>query len=133
SHTSCDTSPFQGEVMEAALHPQQPHCSLEVRCGVVVDVGKEVSCLSEQPPVRMAVDIGGTFTDVVLERGGSVSTCKVLTTASRPEEGALAGARQVLGEAGLHFSHVGVFVPRTTLAPHALIQPRRAPTPLIPP
>jgi N-methylhydantoinase A len=45
----------------------------------------------------MAVDIGGTFTDIVLDRGAERITRKVLTT-PRPEEGVLvrraAGARR---------------------------------------
>ena len=51
--------------------------------------------LSEKngPDVRMAVDIGGTFTDIVLDRGGQRLTRKVLTTAQRPEQGVLDGAR----------------------------------------
>ena len=40
------------------------------------------------PDVRMAVDIGGTFTDVVLDHGSERITRKVLTT-HRPEEGVL--------------------------------------------
>ena len=31
------------------------------------------------PTVRVGVDIGGTFTDVVLEHPGGLTTCKVLT------------------------------------------------------
>jgi len=34
---------------------------------------------------RLAVDIGGTFTDVVLERSGERATIKVLTTPGAPE------------------------------------------------
>src|ERR1043166_2644004 len=66
--------------------------------------------------VRMAVDIGGTFTDIVLDRGAERLTRKVLTTAQRPEEGVLDGARLVLGDAGLHFSDIDVFIHGTTLA-----------------
>ena len=45
---------------------------------------------------RLAVDIGGTFTDVVLEHGGVQTTAKVLTTPAAPEEGVLAGVRRAL-------------------------------------
>ena len=55
----------------------------------------------------MAVDIGGTFTDVVLERGEERLTRKVLTTTSRPEAGVLAategeisGRRDAVGVVG---------------------------------
>jgi N-methylhydantoinase A len=79
----------------------------------------------------MAVDIGGTFTDIVLERGPERLTRKVLTTAKRPEEGVLDGARLVLGDAGLHFSDIDVFVHGTTLATNAIIERRGARTALI--
>src|SRR5947209_1507756 len=81
--------------------------------------------------VRMAVDIGGTFTDIVLDRGTERLTRKVLTTAKRPEAGVLAGARLVLGDAGLHFSDIDVFVHGTTLATNAIIERRGARTALI--
>ncbi len=81
--------------------------------------------------VRMAVDIGGTFTDIVLDRGAERLTRKVLTTAQRPEEGVLDGARLVLGDAGLHFSDIDVFIHGTTLATNAIIERRGARTALI--
>src|SRR5205085_10204025 len=81
--------------------------------------------------VRMAVDIGGTFTDIVLDRGSERITRKVLTTAKRPEEGVLDGARLVLSDAGLHFSDIDVFVHGTTLATNAIIERRGARTALI--
>jgi len=79
----------------------------------------------------MAVDIGGTFTDIVLDRGGERRTRKVLTTSSRPEEGVLAGSRLVLGDAGLHVSDIDMFVHGTTLATNAIIERRGARTALI--
>ena len=87
--------------------------------------------MATAPDVRMAVDIGGTFTDIVLDRGETRLTRKVLTTARRPEEGVLEGARLVLGDAGLHFSDIDVFVHGTTLATNAIIERRGARTALI--
>src|SRR4051812_42689998 len=83
-----------------------------------------------RPDVRMAVDIGGTFTDIVLDRGSERITRKVLTT-PRPEEGVLGGARLVLGDTGLHFSDIDVFIHGTTLATNAIIERRGARTGLI--
>ena len=45
--------------------------------------------------VRIGVDIGGTFTDIVLERGPERITAKVLTTPDAPED----GVRQALAQA----------------------------------
>ncbi len=50
---------------------------------------------------RLAVDIGGTFTDLALEHEGRRSTAKVLTTPSAPEQGVLAGVKTILEGAGL--------------------------------
>ena len=80
---------------------------------------------------RVAVDIGGTFTDVVLEtRQGHVTT-KVLTSHAQPAAAVLQGLRQVLAQAGRKPSDVGVVLHGTTLATNALIERRGARTALI--
>ena len=50
-------------------------------------------------PARLAVDIGGTFTDLVLEANGRRATVKVLTTQANPERGVLDGVAKVMAEA----------------------------------
>ena len=45
---------------------------------------------------RLAVDIGGTFTDLALEAGGKRTTVKVLTTQSAPERGVMEGFRTII-------------------------------------
>ena len=84
-----------------------------------------------EPAVRIAVDIGGTFTDIVLSIGELSHTGKILTTPQRPEEALLTGMRQLLQGNGLHLSDVDVFVHGTTLATNALIERRGARTALI--
>src|SRR5229473_2493203 len=81
--------------------------------------------------LRIAVDIGGTFTDVVLEEGGRRLTRKLLTTPQRPEEAVLEGVRLILADAGRGFGDVGVFVHGTTLATNAVIERRGARTALL--
>ena len=44
---------------------------------------------------RLGVDIGGTFTDVVLEANGSSYSTKVLTTYAAPEDAIIDGMHQV--------------------------------------
>jgi len=78
--------------------------------------------------LRIAVDIGGTFTDVVLEEGGRRLTRKLLTTPQRPEQAVLDGVRLILGDAGKGFADVAVFVHGTTLATNAVIERRGART-----
>src|SRR4051794_27642431 len=80
---------------------------------------------------RLAVDIGGTFTDVVIETGGEHFTTKVLTTPRAPEEAVVAGTRIVLRQAGLAFSDLAVFVHGTTLATNAIIERKGAKTALV--
>lgn len=82
-------------------------------------------------PVRLAVDIGGTFTDIVIERGRERLTRKVLTTSQFPEQGVIEGARMVLGDAGLGFGDIETFVHGTTLATNAVLERRGAKTALI--
>src|SRR6185369_1538071 len=80
---------------------------------------------------RLAADIGGTFTDVVLEHRGRRHSAKVLTTPRAPEAGMLEGIAQVLAAAGLPPSDVGVLVHGTTLATNALIERKGARTALL--
>jgi N-methylhydantoinase A len=80
---------------------------------------------------RLAVDIGGTFTDVVLERNGSATTAKVLTTYPDPAAGFMDGVREVLARAACAPSAVDVIVHGTTLATNALIERKGARTALL--
>jgi N-methylhydantoinase A len=90
-----------------------------------------VSRMKTSETIRLATDIGGTFTDIVVERGEQRFTTKVLTTPSAPEEAVVDGTRQVLGEAGLAFADLDVFVHGTTLATNAVIERKGAKTALI--
>ena len=80
---------------------------------------------------RLAADIGGTFTDVVLEHAGRRLSAKILTTARAPEEGMLEGIAQVLAAATLRPSDIGVLIHGTTLATNALIERKGARTALL--
>jgi N-methylhydantoinase A len=82
-------------------------------------------------PARLAADIGGTFTDVVLERGGRRHSAKVLTTPRAPEQGMLDGISRVLEIAALRAADVGVLIHGTTLATNALIERKGARTALL--
>jgi len=83
------------------------------------------------PLVRLGVDIGGTFTDVVIERPGGRESTKVLTTHAAPEEAIVEGIRQVCGKAGLQPRDIDQVIHGTTLATNALIERRGAKTALI--
>ncbi len=80
---------------------------------------------------RLAADIGGTFTDVVLEHAGRRHSAKVLTTPRAPEEGMLEGISRVLKDSGLRAADIGVLIHGTTLATNALIERKGAKTALV--
>ncbi|KZX97383.1 MULTISPECIES: hydantoinase/oxoprolinase family protein [unclassified Sulfitobacter] len=81
--------------------------------------------------IRMGVDIGGTFTDVVLEKGGEQFSTKVLTTYAAPESAIIDGMHQVCAKAGVDPSAIEQIIHGTTLATNALIERRGAKTALI--
>jgi N-methylhydantoinase A len=80
---------------------------------------------------RLAVDIGGTFTDVALEHRGGRATIKVLTTSAAPEVGVLAGVRSILHTSGVAASDIELIIHGTTLATNALIERKGARTALL--
>lgn len=81
--------------------------------------------------VRLGVDIGGTFTDVVLEKDGASFSTKVLTTYTAPENAIIDGMNQVCAKAQIEPSEIGQIIHGTTLATNALIERRGAKTALI--
>jgi N-methylhydantoinase A len=83
------------------------------------------------PSARLAVDIGGTFTDLALEQGGRRTTIKVLTTSDAPEQGVMAGVREVLQTSGVAADDIGIVIHGTTLATNAVIERKGARTALL--
>ena len=81
--------------------------------------------------IRMGVDIGGTFTDVVLEIKGQQTSTKVLTTYAAPENAIVDGIKQVCKKAGIKPGDIGQIIHGTTLATNALIERRGAKTALV--
>ena len=72
--------------------------------------------------VRVGVDIGGTFTDLLAADGDrQVRKIKVLTTPLDPSRGALEALRRLVGENEIDEGHVKVVVHATTLASNALL------------
>ncbi|MEH6521894.1 hydantoinase/oxoprolinase family protein [Sulfitobacter sp.] len=75
---------------------------------------------------RVGVDIGGTFTDVALAHPGGMSTCKVLTNYSQPEQAILDGIGIAAEQAGIELSTISQVIHGTTLVTNALIERRGA-------
>jgi N-methylhydantoinase A len=83
------------------------------------------------PAARLAVDIGGTFTDLALEHAGRRTTTKLLTTQAAPERGVLEGVRAILPAAGVPAADISIVIHGTTLATNAVIERKGARTALI--
>jgi N-methylhydantoinase A len=79
---------------------------------------------------RLGVDIGGTFTDLVLVAGASGATWvgKTLTTPDDPAEGVRRGIEEVLAKAGLPAADVDILIHGTTLVANAIIERKGART-----
>ena len=91
----------------------------------ITTIASHRSAMAMSADWRLAVDIGGTFTDVVLFDGvsGRVVVDKTLTTPSAPLEGVRTGVRQLLAKAGVQPSDITApIVHATTLITNALIE-----------
>src|SRR5436305_4187056 len=81
---------------------------------------------------RVGVDVGGTFTDVVLlGADGSVWTKKVSSTTDDYGRGIVAGLLELFDEAGVAPAAVEAVVHGTTVATNAILEGRGARTALI--
>jgi len=81
---------------------------------------------------RLGIDVGGTFTDLVLlTRDGSLVTRKVLSTSGNYAEAIFAGIAEVLQEAGICGPNLKELIHGTTVATNAIIERRGARTGLV--
>ncbi|TML18012.1 MAG: hydantoinase/oxoprolinase family protein, partial [Actinobacteria bacterium] len=82
--------------------------------------------------LALGIDIGGTFTDIVVAGPqGVVSVVKQLTTPSDPADAAVVGARLALARAGIAPGLVTRVVHGTTLATNAILERRDVPVAFI--
>jgi N-methylhydantoinase A/oxoprolinase/acetone carboxylase beta subunit len=79
-------------------------------------------------PVRIAVDIGGTFTDLhVLDgRSGIVHSWKTSTTPADPSIGLMTGVREAAQQFGFELADVGMLLHGTTVATNAVLERKLA-------
>lgn len=84
-------------------------------------------------PLRIGLDIGGTFTDLVLldDLTGRLTWHKVLTTPRAPADGALRGLKELCAQASVGLEQVGTLIHATTLVANALIERKGARTALL--
>lgn len=81
--------------------------------------------------IRVGVDIGGTFTDVALEKGGEIFSSKVLTNYTQPEQAIIDGIAKAAEAADISLSQIDTVIHGTTLATNSLIERRGAHTAFI--
>jgi N-methylhydantoinase A len=94
------------------------------------------ACWRLSPPWRIGVDVGGTFTDlVIIDAEGSLHVSKVPSTPADPSEGVLGAVEAAATQAGLtvrqlleNCSHL---VHGSTIATNIVVERRGAPTGLI--
>ena len=87
--------------------------------------------MTRTPRTRLAVDIGGTFTDVVLDLPDRTLSSKLLTTHEAPDAAVIVGTQAILAEAGVAATSLDLVIHGTTLATNALIERKGARTALI--
>ncbi len=84
--------------------------------------------MSETRPVRIAVDIGGTFTDLQIldARQGQVVAWKTPTTPADPSEGLFRGVQDAAARFGFALADVGLLLHGTTIATNAVLERKLA-------
>lgn len=80
---------------------------------------------------KLAVDIGGTFTDVVLEAQNRQFAKKLLTTHRDPSLAVLEGVHEIVEVSKVSPEEISMVIHGTTLATNALIERRGAKTALL--
>jgi N-methylhydantoinase A len=85
-----------------------------------------------RPPLRVAADIGGTFTDIAhIDANGAITTRKVLSTPGDYAEGVLRGVDEMGAEAGRPISAYSDLLHACTVATNAILELRGAATALV--
>jgi N-methylhydantoinase A len=89
--------------------------------------------LQPEKRYRAGIDIGGTFTDIVLidDETGRLAVGKVLSTPEDPSEAVEEGLVELLGQEGVEAGRLGTVIHGTTLVTNALIERQGAATALL--
>jgi N-methylhydantoinase A len=78
----------------------------------------------DAPPVRIAVDIGGTFTDLQIfdARSGAITSLKTPTTPDDPSVGLMTGIKAAAARDGFALADIGYLLHGTTIATNAVLE-----------
>src|SRR6516162_9917038 len=108
------------------------HISRYIRQTKAEDRGCNEQAMNGDLACRLGVDVGGTFTDLVLvTQDGRVVTRKVLSTSSNYAEAIFAGIAEVMQDGGVAGGDVKELIHATTVATNAIIERRGARTGLV--
>ena len=80
---------------------------------------------------EIGVDIGGTFTDIVLRSSSEVLSTKVLTSSEAPVVPVISGIKKLAGDIGISLNDINRVVHGTTLATNAIIEKKGVKTAFI--
>jgi len=77
---------------------------------------------------RLGVDVGGTFTDLLLfdDATGATNRAKVHSTPADPSQAVLSGTNSICSQAGIKASEIESFLHGTTVATNAILQGKGA-------
>src|SRR6201981_3874355 len=80
--------------------------------------------MSGKPSLRIGIDTGGTFTDIVCvdDKSGAMRVTKVSSTPSNPAVALVRGGHAILNESGASVDDLAVLAHGTTVATNALLQ-----------
>src|SRR5262249_35424684 len=83
---------------------------------------------ADTPPVRVGIDVGGTFTDFQIfdARSGAISSFKTLTTPDDPSVGLMTGLEQAARRQGFALADIGYLLHGTTIATNAVLERKLA-------
>jgi N-methylhydantoinase A len=90
-------------------------------------------CMTIDAPLSLGIDIGGTFTDIVVldPSNGNVVIWKESTTPDDPARGTMLGLAKLVERSGIAPERIGRVIHATTLFSNALIERKGVPTGLI--
>ncbi len=82
---------------------------------------------------RLGVDVGGTFTDLMLfdEKSGRMALEKVPSTPANQAEGIVDGLQKICGQSDIEPAEIGFFIHGTTVATNAVLEGKGADTAVI--
>lgn len=82
---------------------------------------------------RLSVDVGGTFTDIVLfdDQTRTIHTTKVPSTTYDQSVGLIEGIKKICAQVGIGYDQITYFIHGTTVATNALLERKGAKTALV--